>query len=470
MNKKKNTSISLIPPDFIQRTQSARPGFPLPSNVFAQGLPFDDTGWEDPYGFYLGDTPSFSSEVGTLIFNPYYKDGYRSSYDMFICGVKGSGKSTIIKYLIEQEASTKNKIRIIDVTGEFCNVVKNLKGVVIKFDAEGNNCILNFMEILRMDDNDTQNYLMHITKLSNAYKLLKPDYTEEEIKVFTSILKKLYVKFGIIESESTNRYENITGLPSDRYPIFSDLVELLEDEINMLSSSQTVESKYTVKLLIKVKITIRSLVKNYGTLFDAHTNIPDVMNADIISYDISDLISLEDSVLDMMLNSALSMAYDSCMDEGMRMKKLYDNNQINYEDIVHHTIILDECHMAINVRKPFAIDRMRAIMKQDRKYFIGVYLATQNIADMCRDGNSNATTDMKTLFEECQYKMIFRQDPGAIQYIENAFNSILTTRQIESIPLFANREAFLVLNPAQTIRFQTKEMSPTKLAYYGGGA
>ena len=58
----------------IQETTSAREGFPLPTNVVAQGLPFCFNGHQDENGYYLGDTASTSVEPGTLLWNPFYKD------------------------------------------------------------------------------------------------------------------------------------------------------------------------------------------------------------------------------------------------------------------------------------------------------------------------------------------------------------------------------------------------------------
>ena len=454
----------------IQETTSAREGFPLPTNVVAQGLPFCFNGHQDENGYYLGDTASTSVEPGTLLWNPFYKDKLRSSYDLFVCGVKGSGKSTVLKYLIEQLVSTGNKIRVIDVTGEFEDLVQNLGGAVIKFEPSGRNCILNMFEILRMDENEAQNYLMHITKLVNSYKILKPNFTDDEIKVFKTLIKKLYVKFGIVSSMNDTVYEGVTGRKSEAYPLFSDFIDVINDEIKILENNNTAEGKRLLEIIISVKITVSDIVDNYGAIFNAHTNIPDILSSDVISFDLSNLTGLEANIMDMQLNNVISMAYDSCMDVGMKMKKLYDKRLINEEDIVHHIIILDECHISINAKKPFAIDRIRAIIKQDRKYFIGLYLATQHIADMCRGGTSDANTDMKSLFEECQYKMIFRQDPGAIEYLEASFKNILTPPQIDHIPEMENQEAMLVLDSHQTVRFRTKNISPAQLAYYGGGA
>lgn len=454
--------------DESQKTLCRRKGTAIPANRFALGLPFYNTWLTDERGFYLGDTVT-QSGLRPVVFNPFYKDKYRSCYDMFLCGVKGTGKSTTIKMLIEKAVITRNKVKIIDVTGEFQEFVNNLNGVIVKFDSEGENIRLNLLEILQMEDNDTQNYHQHIAKLSHIYRIMSPDCSEQELSIYKEMLKKLYVKFKIIPDEQDIKFNNITGLPSEKYPIFSDLVQLIKEEIKKLEDEVSSESKYKLKYLLSINLKIGDLLKSYGALFDGHTTISNAIDADIISYDLSAIKEVEDRIFDMMLFNVLSMAYDSCMKIGTKMKKLYDKRKIDEEDIIYHLIVIDECHYSINANRPFAIERMLQILRMDRKYFIGVCFATTNLGDMFRNGTDNATKDLKTLFENCQYKMIFRQEPGTIPVIQEAFINVFTPLQMQEIPKLKNREMFLNLTPIQTIRLTMRELPDSKLAYYGGG-
>ena len=142
---------------------------------------------------------------------------------------------------------------------------------------------------------------------------------------------------------------------------------------------------------------------------------------------------------------------------------------ISAEDVVHHTIYIDECHKTINSRKPFVVRRMLDIMRQDRKYFIGVWLATQNIADMFPDRNSVAADDLKTLFSLCQYKLIFKQDYKAVELIDEVFGAHITPAQRAQIPNFGKRDCLLNFDII-TIQMTCKLLSDEKLRYYGGGA
>lgn len=457
------------PSSYIQETLSARSGFPVPANVMALALQNYYIGWKDPRGYYLGDTFSLTG-MGAVLFNPTYRNIYRTCYDMFICGLKGTGKSTMIKNFIEQMVAINNRIRVIDVTGEFKNVVMNLGGTVIRFGSEEKN-ILNMLEILRMDESDNQNYAKHIAKMSNIYRLMSNDCSREEIDQLQIMLKRLYVKFGIVSSEDTTDFSGVTGRNSNDYPIPSDFVSLLTEEINKLSKKETTENRIKLKILLSIRSAFESKIKTYGSLFNGHTNIPEVVDSEIISYDISPVVKINDSsVFDMELFNVMSMAFDSCMTKGLEMKSLYDTGKIIDEDIVHHFIIFDECQKTINANKLFAVNSVFDMLSQDRKYFIGVILATQNISNMCNSSSTEATNTIRKLYELCQYKIIFRQDASTLPDIEKAFVNILTPAQISEIPKLQKMEMFLNLSAEQTVRLTSKQISDNKLAYFGGGA
>lgn len=458
-----------LPISTQNKTLSSRKGIPCPSKALAYGLPFHHVSWIDENGFHLGDT-SEDAGSGVVIFDQFKLDRYRLCYDGFIAGRKGTGKSTTLKRLIEENLATGNKVRIIDVTGEFIKITKHYGGIVIKMDgSEGR---LNPLEILRMEEDDAQNYMKHISKMSLMYQLKKPDCDSGELNLFKNLLNKLYKESGlIIEENGRDIYKGITGRSSMEYPIYSDLLNLIDRDIQKYDSIVDKESsKIRIKNLVNIHDTIEDIVINYGEIFNGHSNISKLMDADIITFDLNKIADMESTIYDMQLFNVLSIAYDSCMDLGIKMKNMYDNREIALEDVVHHIIYIDECHKSINSRKPFAIERMLDILRQDRKYFIGVWFATQNVSDMCPTDESEVSTNLKTLFNLCQYKMIFQQEDSSIPYIKNAFGSCLTESEIGAIPALMKQECFLSLSTNSTIRLRCNNIPEYKLKYYGGGA
>ena len=451
------------------KSLTARKGIPCPSNIAAFGLPHHFVGWKDPSGFRIGDTP-YSAGHGAVVFDPYRLNRHRNSYDGVIVGDKGSGKSTTLKMLIEYQIGTGNKVRIIDVTSEFNDITEKYGGIVLKMDGTGGK--LNPLQILRMDEDDAKNYMMHISKMGVMYQLKNPSATQDVVDLYKSLLKTVYFEKGVLceNFDGETIYEGITKLSPKAFPTFTDVKRVLTKTISRLEiEAQTKEaSKIQIGKYLEIKSTIDDIVDNYGYIFDGHTSIGNLMDADLICFDIKAVSDMEPSIFDMQLFNVLTMAYDSCMTIGINMKKKYDNRQINLIDVVHHTIYIDECHKTINSTKIFAVRRMLDILRQDRKYFIGVWFATQNIADMFPNSN-DISDELKTLFSLCQYKMIFKQDDSAVDLISKVLGSRITPYQLAAVPRFAKRECLLNIG-LNTIQMTCKQLSESRLKYYGGGA
>ena len=65
------------------------------------------------------------------------------------------------------------------------------------------------------------------------------------------------------------------------------------------------------------------------------------------------------------------------------MKKL--NRKIKEEDIVHFLVLMDESHLTINANKTAGIDEVIRMVREFRKYFGGLGLASQSIRDFIPD-------------------------------------------------------------------------------------
>ena len=463
------TMAFMLPASEQNKTLSGRKGVPCSSDAVAFGLPFHYEGWIDPHGFWFGDTPLSAGE-GPVIFDPYALDKHRNSYDGVVVGDKGSGKSTTLKMLIEFQICTGNKVRIIDVTSEFNDITERYGGIVINMD--GSSGKLNPLQILRMEEDDSKNYMMHISKMSVMYQLKNPQAKQDVVDLFKAFLKEVYIKKGVITVNNNGEtiYTGCTSLPPQSYPIYTDVQKMLIKRIKTLEKeAQTQQaSKIQIEKYLEIKSTIDDIVENYGSIFNGHTTIGNLMDANIICFDIRAVSDMEPSIFDMQLFNVLSMAYDSCMTIGVDMKKKFDKNQIKLEDVIHHTIYVDECHKTINSQKLFAVRRMLDILRQDRKYFIGVWFATQNIADMFPN-SKDISDELKTMFSLCQYKLVFKQDETATELISKVLGARISPYQLMNVPRFGKSECLLNIGN-HTIQMTCKQLDRDTLSYYGGGA
>ena len=152
------------------------------------------------------------------------------------------------------------------------------------------------------------------------------------------------------------------------------------------------------------------------------------------------------------------------------MKKWVEDKVIPPEYAKHFLLILDESHKTINASKPYAIDQVLVYAREGRKYFAGIYLASQSIRDYVPEGTSSdaAFNKIKTLFEIAQYKFIMNQDTNAVEMLSKIFNGQLTNTEISNIPRLQRGQVILVISGDTNIMFDV-EVTKEELALFKGG-
>ena len=98
----------------------------------------------DPCGLYFGDTPT----GGLVVFNPFHVDNFRTSFDMLILGLKGAGKSSLLKDLIQDYVSLGDFVMAMDVEGELYGLVEKIGGREIR--PSDSSTRINVLELRQM--------------------------------------------------------------------------------------------------------------------------------------------------------------------------------------------------------------------------------------------------------------------------------------------------------------------------------
>lgn len=197
-----------------------RVGNPLPAVSLAGGYPFNFEQLDDPYGFHIG----VSSTGGNVLYDQFRKTLTRLSFDTLIVGKKGSGKSTLMKLMLENNAIIGNYIRVIDVTGEFSDLARSNGGAIVTLD--GSSGIINYLEAFKTAEDESISFANHLSKLNSLYKYLCPSADEPERNEFEEYVRKLYEVKGLWQGNTTE-HQQITGLPPEAYPTFNDLLALV---------------------------------------------------------------------------------------------------------------------------------------------------------------------------------------------------------------------------------------------------
>lgn len=430
---------------------TAKKGNPFKATTLAFGNPFHFSSLMDPSGDYSGLTCSTS---GPVMWDPFFKTKIRKYYNFVIWGEMGSGKSTILKKKFKSRAIRGDYIRGFDVSGEWVDLVNEFGGTIISLD--GSDGRINDLEVIRTAEDENTCYKQHIGKLSTIYRYLKPSATDDEIFEYENLLSNLYIHIGLLDERGIPTNGKITGLPHEVYPTYSDVYHYIDDVIentsfDNLSDAKAQETRAMIDEYVKIKRTVANLITSYGEIFDGPTTIEDILDEQIVFYDIRGLGKMKPEIFDAVMFKALSLCYDNCIQIGSVMKKKYEQweagdyeNGLHPYDIIHFAIIVDEYHRIINARKLMASEQILMYEREARKFFGGVWFASQSVNDSVPDSSDSYGIDqMKKVFELCQYKIIMQQDSSNIPKLKQLFHGEIPDQEIEQVPRLETGQCIL---------------------------
>lgn len=469
LNETKNEWVSMYQNYSIQHeyNQYAVSGQAVQSRTLAAGNPFHFSSLEDPAGSYLGYTRC----GGNIIFDEFTKTKSRLHYNSVCIGTMGSGKSTLLKKRFQDRAARGDYVRIFDITGEFARLTKHEGGKIIKFDGSQR---LNPFEILRSGDNETINFQLHNSKLATDYKFLIPNSTEQEVITFSNLVRELYKEFNLYPDNGDNKEIQITGLPADRYPIFSDLLNLIKNKIRSIADGDynetTIEvAKRNLITLDNIKNAIENVIYTFGSILDGYTTIDNILDEPIVCFDISAIKDMKSEIFDMMTFNMLSLCWDNCVTNGQRMNRMEYLGQIEKKDKLKTLIIIDEAHRWVNAKKEHALDLITTYLREARKYNGGIILASQSIRDFVPEGSHDtAINKIKTIFELTQYKFIFHQDNNSMKMLNDVFQNVLTQTQIGKIPRLELGDNILCISGDKNYEFHVHLTDEEQRLFNGG--
>lgn len=448
-----------------QQNKYALPGKILTSLSLAGGNPFNFASLEDPWAPFYGTTPT----NGNVFFNSFAKTETRKSYSTLVAGVMSSGKSTLLKKEFETRAIMGDFIRAFDVMGEFALITNTFGGKILSPDGSDETA-LNPLEILQAADSEGVNFARHINKLTTMYRFWKPEVSQNEIIIFSNYIQEFYQSLGFDPKDQ----RKITGRKSMEYPIFSDFLAWMKQKIEELSQQEYDEVtldliKDKAKILQRIVDLITNIVNIYGDIFNRHTTIENIQDEQIVTFDISRLKDMDSNIFDAQMFSLLSLCWDNTVVNGKLMMDKLHEGKINLDEVVHFTIFADESHRWINAEKLQALDLMVTYVREMRKYFGALWMASQSIRDYVPEGsNSKAVNKLKTLFELMQYVFIFNQSINAMSVLKTIFGDEFTESQYQRIPRLETGSCILSIAGDRSLEFSVFITDEEEYIFNGG--
>lgn len=433
-------------------------GIQITGENLAKGLPFYFSSLRDPMGTHLG----YTSCNGAVLFDYFQSDRQRKSYNGIVAGAMGSGKSTLLKKIFLDRASRGDYVRAFDITGEFRYLAREYGGRIVKLDgSEGR---INLLEILKTDIEEGINFQNHISKLHTIYGYWNPDASNHEKIMFEEVLYQLYSEYNLLPDDN-----QITGLPAKAYPTLSDLLVIIEKKMDLLRKKKNAaDIQSDILTLNNIAKSIGNIVNTYGSIFNGISTLEKFTSEQIVVFDISTIKDIKNTIFDSLIFNAITLCWDGGIQNGSLYKEMYDNRQIGLDEVIHTLIIVDESHRWINTKKLHALDLIKNFLREGRKWFMGMLLATQSIRDFVPEGNTLGIDELKVIFELCQYKFIFRHDSNALPIIKNSFGSEMTLSELESIPFKEEGSCVMVISGVRNLDLDVWVTNEELFMFKGG--
>lgn len=472
-----------------------RQGLPIPTEAFTLGHPYHFSSLSDPFGTYYGKTQT----GGTVCFDPYQKDKMRTFYSMIILGVLGTGKSTLLKDMIKKDVILGNYVRGFSTNKEFDKLIRYLGGSIINLD--GSEGFINILHIYRTGDmpisinanskhlseeeraREEKNrliafelscYRKHIQKVVQWYKFLVPIADDYDTMTLEQILHKLYTKKLGFSTKHPENNPRITELDPKSYPILSDLLEVIEEEMysnKTLKTKKETLSRLEFERLENLNKAIGTTIATSGILFNGYSSIRDFTNEQIIFFSIEGLKDGNKKAFNAQLYNAMNLFLDNLTAIGEPQKQKFEAKDSNMDmsDILKFKLYFDEAQQYVNASSPEIVMNIDSFNRESRKLFGGMVLATHTINGFFpKDSTKEGVDAMMNLFSLTQYKVLFCQPNDSIKTIAEVFGGELPIQDLNSLSKMGVGECVLNISGDTTVHFDIEVSEEEKVLFTGG--
>lgn len=411
----------------------------LPSNTAAALYPCSHSALLHEKGMLLGRT----ADGGTFMPDLNYRDNLITSGDVTVTGMKGQGKTYLLRKLIEFNYIFGDKVYILDPENEYVDQVDGMGGTVLNC-ASGNFKINPFevrrlfteeeiksskrdLEDMQFNTNNQAMFLQHISWLTDFFQVLFPTTDIITIKLLMQIVQDTYTAKGIGVGTDFSK------LIETDYPTFTDLYETAtRDEYNGRMDTRTIQE---IRLLIKDCYD--------GTLSIILNGYTNIVNARLICFAIGELLEGSQERLRAVLFNITSYIWNIILS---RKSNVF--------------LVLDELYLFLE--NELMAKYLKSYVKRDRKYDAKLCIATQQVAD-CLQGNAKQYAT--AIFDNSPYQFNFYPGPvditlakSALHLTDGEYNAIKVPNKTNCLARIGNASYYVKIGslPFENALFGTK--------------
>ncbi|AYF99833.1 hypothetical protein [Lactococcus allomyrinae] len=444
--------------------------FSISSNDLAKGYPFNHTELTDPEGAYQGRTDT----GGAIFFDPWYRIGQRTASNIMILGKTGAGKSHFIKKNLDFQVALGNRIITFSKNNEYNKWTKDVNGIVVGMFSSTER--INMMQVSGSvskvnEDGSGKNeidisasFTAHISSIVNNFRLLDRTITDTESNAMSVILNQFYIAYGIWRSpEDLAKFgmPDVTSLSPEEYPILSDLQDFVYKTLELFTDAST---EYKMKTALKMLIEVGSGV------FDGITNVRDLTKEQVVCFDLDTLLAQDRAFQQIQLANAFNLIVSQALISGLKQRD-YVAEGGDPDGVMHTILMIDECHNLINIHNPFIAEQVTTSLRELRKLYGAIWLATQTPKEM-RPSGTPQTKELMTAVESINkivdfmtYRFLFNLDNSA--EIKDLIGDNLPEEYAKAIPLLDKGQC--VFMSGKTVMKMSVHFDPVRNQVYSGG-
>ncbi|GIC69400.1 helicase HerA domain-containing protein [Fructobacillus tropaeoli] len=441
----------------------------------------DSSKQDDAYGTVIGTT----STGGTVIFNPYLRDGQnRTRPFMGFFGSAGYGKSTLQKMLVEDGFKRGHRMAIMDPSGEYAGITKYTDGISVKLNGEDG--LINPFQIYKtVTDSTGENvdvvgsFNQHIEKLLAIYGFMSQNLTQEMLAedriALNSLITEFYIDRGMWTANPMRDTSQINiFIPDSEYPTLNQFIPFLRAKNRALNGRDAADNLFSAASLHRIIATFEVMASKHGTVFNGTTTFPDLSHEQFVRYDVSSLLTTKD-IFNAMTYVALTIEQQNIINNGKRWRLRRQNENIPYDQVPHSVIVLDEAQNYVQMDNAYNLNYIVSLMEQMRKNYAGLMLAMPTIEDL---GVTNTNTtdakakeyykNIKKMMDLLQYRFFFHLPDSNLDTLDQILGNSITSSELKSITRLKARRTLLNIDGDLNIQVY---VSPTEsqLKRFQGG-